>query len=104
VVEELDHLPADLQLAQVAVKVEAVRAVDGQLHVHVQHVVHRDRHRPLDPGRHGNLRDVAYERRMRLPARKRHAEPGNLGGIRRSLSGQPPDYQESLHVIGQTRR
>jgi hypothetical protein len=26
--------------------------------VTIQHIVHRDRHRPLDPGRHGNLRDV----------------------------------------------
>ena len=71
VVQELDHLPADLQLAQVAVKVETVQALQVERHVPVEHVVHRDRHRPLDPGRHGNLRDVAYERRMRPPARKR---------------------------------
>ena len=103
-VEELDHLPADLQLAEVAVQIQAVQALQIQSDLPIQHIVHRDRHRPGEPRRHGNLQHVAYERRMRLPARKRHAEPGNLGGIRRSLSGQPPDYQESLHVIRQTRR
>ena len=71
VIQELDHLPADLQLAQVAVKVETVQALKVQASMPVEHVVHRDRYRPLEPRRHGNLRDVAYARRMRSPARQR---------------------------------
>ncbi len=49
VIQELDHLPAHLQLAQVAMQVEPVQALQVQRNVTVQHVVHRDRHRPRDP-------------------------------------------------------
>jgi hypothetical protein len=73
--KELDHLPADLQLAQVAMQVKPVQALQIERHVPLQHVVDCDRHRPLEPGRHGNLRDVAYARRMRLPARERLRNP-----------------------------
>ena len=75
VVQELDHLPAHLQLTQIAVQVQAVQALQVQGNVPVQHVVHRDRHRSLDPGRHDTLPHVAYKRRMRLPARERPRNP-----------------------------
>src|SRR5205807_2785157 len=68
--QELDNLPADLQLAQVTMQVNPVQALQIERNVPLQHVVDRDRHRPLEPGRHGNLRNVAYARRMRLPARE----------------------------------
>src|SRR5438477_9024142 len=73
--QELNNLPADLQLAQVTMKVKPVQALQAERNVPVQHVVDCDRHRPLEPGRHGNLRDVAYTRRMRLPARERLRNP-----------------------------
>jgi hypothetical protein len=47
--EELDHLPADLQLGQVAVQVEPVQALQVQRDMTVQHVIYRDRHRPGEP-------------------------------------------------------
>src|SRR5262249_49049376 len=71
VIQELDHLPAHLQLPQVAVQVETVQALQIERRVPVEHVVHRDRHRSLEPGRHRNLQDVGYERRMRSPAPER---------------------------------
>src|ERR1039458_3355024 len=74
--KELHELAADLQPAEITVQIDTVQALKVQLHVPIQHIIHRDRHQPLAPGRHGNLRDVTYEPRMRLPARKRHAEPG----------------------------
>jgi hypothetical protein len=49
VAQELDHLPAHLQLAQVAMQVEPVQAFQIERHVPVQHVIYRDRHRPPDP-------------------------------------------------------
>ena len=73
--EELDHLPADLELAEITVKVETIQAFQVERRVPVEHVVHRDRHRSLEPGRHGNLRDVACKRRMRSPARERPQNP-----------------------------
>ena len=45
-VQELDHLPAHLQLAEIAMQVEPVQALQVQLHVPIQHVVHRDRADP----------------------------------------------------------
>ena len=56
-------------------QVEAVQALQVQSDMTIQHVVDRDRHRAGEPLRPGKLRNLAYERRMRLPARKRHAEP-----------------------------
>src|SRR5947209_19919138 len=56
-------------------QVNPVQALQAERNVPVQHVVDCDRHRPLEPGRHGNLRDVAYTRRMRLPARERLRNP-----------------------------
>ena len=64
-VQELDDLPADLKLAQVAVQVETIQALQVERRMPIEHVVHRDRYGSLEPGRHGNLRNVAYERRMR---------------------------------------
>jgi hypothetical protein len=49
VLQELDHLPADLQLSQVTVQVEAVQALQVQRDVTIQHVIDRDRHRPGEP-------------------------------------------------------
>jgi hypothetical protein len=68
VLEELDHLPADLQLRQVAMQVEPVQALQVQRDMTIQHVVDRDRHRPGEPRHHGNLPHLAYARRMRSPA------------------------------------
>ena len=68
VAQELDDLPADLQLRQVAMQVEPVQALQVQRDMTLQHVIDRDRHRPGEPRPHGNLPHVAYERRMRLPA------------------------------------
>jgi hypothetical protein len=41
--EKLDHLPAHLQLAEITVQVKPVQALQVQLHLPVQHIVHRDR-------------------------------------------------------------
>ena len=71
VVQELEHLPADLQLAKIAMQIQPVRALQVQGDMPVQHVVHGYRHRPLDPGRHDTLPHVAYARKMRSPARSR---------------------------------
>jgi hypothetical protein len=46
VTQELDHLPADLQLRQVTMQVEPVQAMQVQRDMTIQHVVDRDRHRP----------------------------------------------------------
>jgi hypothetical protein len=77
-VQELRHLPADLQLAEMAVQVDTVQAFEVQPDMPVQHIVHRDRHRPPQPRRHDTLPNVAYERRMRLPAREHQRRPGTL--------------------------
>jgi hypothetical protein len=53
--QELHELAADLQQAEITVQVKAVQALKIQLHVPVQHVIYRDRHRPLEPRRHGTL-------------------------------------------------
>jgi hypothetical protein len=86
-IQELDHLPAHLQPAEIPVQVKTVQAFQVQLHVPVQHIVHRDRHRSPDPGCHDNLQDAAYERRMRPPDRETPADTENLGGIRRACLG-----------------
>ena len=44
--QELHHLPAHLQLGQVAVQVDPVQAVQVEFHVPVEHIVDRDR---IDP-------------------------------------------------------
>jgi hypothetical protein len=75
-VQELDDLPADLQLPQVPMQVKPVQALQVQRNMPVEHVIDRDRHRSPQPGRHNTLQNMGYERRMRLPARKCHAEPG----------------------------
>jgi len=47
--QELDHLPADLQLTEVTVQVDPVQAVHVQLHVPVQNLVDGHRVRPCQP-------------------------------------------------------
>jgi len=49
--QELNNLPADLQLAQVTMQVNPVQALQIERNVPIQHVVDCDRHRPLEPGR-----------------------------------------------------
>ena len=44
--QELHHLPAHLELGQVAVQVDPVQAVQIELHMPVEHIVDRDR---IDP-------------------------------------------------------
>ena len=44
--QELHHLPAHLQLGEVAVQVDPVQAVQIEVHVPVEHIVDRDR---VDP-------------------------------------------------------
>jgi hypothetical protein len=44
--QELHHLPTHLELGEIAVQVDAVQAVDAELHVPLEHVVDRDR---IDP-------------------------------------------------------
>jgi hypothetical protein len=41
-----------LQLAEIAVQVKTVQALQVEHHLPVEHVEHRDRHRSLQPGRH----------------------------------------------------
>jgi hypothetical protein len=43
--------------------------------VPIEHLTDRDRDRPRDPRCHGNLRNVACQRRMRSPARTRQHKP-----------------------------
>ena len=51
-----------------AVQIEPVQALQVQRDMTIQHVIDRDRHRPREPRHHGNLRNMAYARRMRSPA------------------------------------
>ena len=48
-IQELDHLPAHLQRAEIAMQVKTVQALQVQLHVPVQYVVHRHRIHPNQP-------------------------------------------------------
>ena len=86
--QELNNLPADLQLAQVTMQVNPVQALQIERNVPLQHVVDRDRHRPLEPGRHDTLPHLAYGQSLHLP-RGNACGTTNLGGIRRSLPGSP---------------
>jgi hypothetical protein len=73
--KELHELAADLQPAEITVQVEAVQALQVQLHVPVQHVVHRDRHRPVDPRRHDTPPARGLRTEDALTRTEPHAEP-----------------------------
>jgi hypothetical protein len=76
VLEELDHLPAHLQLRQVAMQVEPVKALQVQCNMAVQRIHHRHDIRARETCSHDNPPQPSLIRRMRLPAQKRHAGPG----------------------------
>jgi hypothetical protein len=73
--KELHELAADLQPAEITVQVEAVQALKVQLHVPVQHIVHRDRHRPVDPRRHDTPPARGLRTEDALTRTEPHAEP-----------------------------
>ena len=55
--QELHHLPADLELTEVAVQVDPIQAVQVEFHVPVEHIVDRDRIDPNQTCRHHDLRN-----------------------------------------------
>ena len=79
--QELHHLPTHLQLAQVTVEVEPVRALQIEAHVPVEHIVDLT-------GLTRTRRDAMTTSARACTHPHRIDYPGTpLGGVRRSLLG-----------------
>jgi hypothetical protein len=65
--QELHDLSADLELTEVAVQVDAIQAVQVELHVPVEHIVDRDRIDPNQTCRHHDLPQPACREPKHAP-------------------------------------